>query len=95
MAIKYICDVCGKEHDTREVGLTPAGYQVPTHEIPLGWAAVSVIAPRQKPEVGEFYQYQFPKARIVCSQPCAEKALDKSKKYLRIAFEELEKKDNS
>jgi len=97
MAIKYVCDECGKEHVDSASGLTPAGFQTAMYGTPPGWAAISVMAPQRRspwppkgftPQqiVGPVLPLQ-PWCVIVCSQACAEKALDEAKEHLRKAFE--------
>jgi len=95
MAIKYVCDECGKEHVDSAAGLTPAGFHVPMYETPPGWASISVMAPKRSLWPKGFTPQQIvgpvipirPWCVIVCSQACAEKALDEAKEHLRKAFE--------
>ena len=91
MAIKYVCDICGKEVNQSEV-------QTSMSDVPLKWASISVSFPSlpkkpyQSPNPGEPYVYTPPpgyepsRMAIVCSQACAEKALDEAKELLRPAF---------
>ncbi len=99
MAIKYVCDVCGKEHVDSAMGLTTAGFYTPMYETPPGWAAISVMAPQRSlwpPKGFTPQQIAGPVLPtrlwnvIVCSQACAEKALDEAKEHLRKAFEKVE-----
>jgi len=93
MATKYVCDVCGKEHVDSAMVRTPYGFQTPTGT-PQGWAAISVMAPERltskQTRIGYAYGYGSlpqPWFVIVCSQSCAEKALDEAKEHLRETFE--------
>ena len=100
MAIKYVCDMCGKEHVDSASGLAPAGFQTAMYGTPSGWAAISVMAPQRSlwPPKG-FTPQQIagpvlplqPWCVIVCSQACAEKALDEAKEHLWKAFEKATK----
>jgi len=92
MGTRYICDVCGKEYDIKG-GVGPAGYPVPA-EMPDKWAVISYLAPKAPgPQLEPKTRLVgIPAARdlkgfLVCSQACAEKALDGAKKQLQQAFE--------
>jgi len=91
MAIKYVCDVCGKEHVDSAAGLTPSGFQTAIYGTPTGWAAVSVMAPQcltlHQQATASYGSLPQPWFAIVCSQACAEKALDEAKEHLRKGFE--------
>lgn len=91
MGIRYICDVCRKEYDAK-ADSGPAGYHMPGR-LPLDkWATISCVAPKQKQAehpVGFYAVGGIPEDFLVCSQACAEKALDEIKEHLRSAFEIL------
>jgi len=90
MGTRYICDVCGKQYDVRG-GFSPTGYPVASELPPDRWAMVFYLAPERKeePKPGKagIYPARMPQAFLVCSQVCAEKALDEAKEGLRKAFE--------
>ena len=87
MAIKYVCDICGKAYNvTRPAGFTQAGFDYPM-PAPEGWGAMSIMGPREKPKLGKPAMINPPWVSLVCSQACVEKALDEARKYLRQAFE--------
>ena len=86
MAIKYVCDACGKE-----LAVSERGGVIQLGQNPQDWAVIQVGLPRKHPgfnQVGPF-PYEPPINLIVCSQPCAEKALDEAKERLREAFEKV------
>lgn len=90
MGIRYICDICGKECDVKGC-VSPVGYPV-SAEMPDEWAIISYFAPKEpepkpKPGLVGVYAGRMPKGFLVCSQSCAEKALDEAKEQLRQAFE--------
>lgn len=91
MGIRYICDVCKKDCDAKG-GFTPIGYSVPS-EFPLDeWATIIYTTPRQKQveQQGPFRPVGgTTEGFLVCSQACAEKALDEIKDRLRSVFESL------
>ena len=92
MGTRYICDVCGKEYDIKGC-IGPDGFPVPA-EFPDKWAIISYYAPKEpepRPEpkpgqIGVVPVGRMPKGFLVCSQACAEKALDEAKEQLRQAF---------
>jgi hypothetical protein len=91
MGIKYICDVCEKEY-TVKGGIGPGGYPTVTEMPPGKWAVITYIAPKskQEPKPGQAVISSTGEIKgfLVCSQACAEKALDEAKERLRKAFEE-------
>lgn len=100
MAIKYVCDACGKEVKQSEVQTSMTGS-------PLEWAEVTITFPRKpRPPLtfrstsGEpvSMEHFVPPPEgwkpnmgfVVCSQACAEKVLDEAREQLRKAFEKLD-----
>lgn len=92
--IKYLCDGCGKELQTW------AGYTVTLPYQRGGWATISVTLPpkpvkqpeSELPGLIPAYPEQ-PTNLLVCSQACAEKALDEAKEQLRQAFQKVGESD--
>ena len=89
MAIKYVCDVCGKELKESEMQAAMTGS-------PLEWAGVSISFPSKAPTPDKPLRYYPVTARlqnnkfyIVCSQACAEGLLDVAQAELKKAFEKL------
>ncbi len=81
--LRYVCDVCGKELAASKEGLFQVGQNPPE------WATIMVGLPRKSPCPSQagLYPYEPPINFIVCSQTCAEKALDEAKEHLRKGFE--------
>lgn len=92
MGIKYFCDVCAREYNVKG-GFGPTGYPSAMETMPDSWAVVSVLGPKlcEHQAKGPVYPYpsRAPQGFLVCSQACAEKALDEAKELLRPAFEGL------
>ena len=98
MGTRYICDVCGKLYDVKGDS-SPIGYQI-AGMVPDEWAIISYFAPKEPepPQKSDsaavvrpsaVYPEKTSKVFLVCSQACAEKALDEAKEYLRQAFEKV------
>ena len=86
--IKYVCDECGKELQTW------AGNTVTLPYAHRAWASISITLPPKpvkKPVQSEFPlpAYAEQPTILVCSQSCAEKALDRAKELLRQAFQKV------
>jgi len=80
--------VCRKEYDIK-AAYGSDGYPMPD-ELPFDkWAAISFLPPRQeaKDQAGFYAVEGTPEGVLVCSQACAEKALDGIRERLRSAFE--------
>ena len=91
MGIRYFCDVCRLQYDVKG-GFGPAGYPMSAEMLPDKWAIISYLAPKgpesePKPSPIGLPAGRMPKGFLVCSQACAEKALDEAKEHLRQAFE--------
>lgn len=89
MGTRYICDVCGKEYDVKGA-FSPIGYQI-SGMVPDEWVIISYLAPKKASAKEKFVgmSERMPEGFLVCSQTCAEKALDEAKERLRLAFEKL------
>lgn len=85
MAIKYVCDVCGKEHPLPAEEQAYPGQQ---YQNLSGWAVISIVLPKAvKPQNEvQFVAYAPPISYLVCSQVCVDKALDEARGALKIAF---------